>query len=103
MNQAGGEVLIRGEIVRRDASAIDESNTGRGILAQTFTTKPSAIPQQLHPNRSLGHLSSDPCMRWLRFGYRGDGKFQNTKSGPLAARLCSRLWGDILVRGVAMR
>jgi hypothetical protein len=88
--------------VRRDASALMRVSTARGIPAQTFTMKPSAIPQQLHPNCSLRNLYSDPCMRWLMFDYRGDGKFQNTKSSPLAARLCSRLWGDILLRGVAM-
>jgi hypothetical protein len=102
VNPARGEVLIRGEVVRRDASALMIVSTGRGIPAENFTLEPAAIPQQLHPNRSLRNLSSDLCMRWLMFGYRGDGNFQNTKSAH-SPRGCARDCGDILVRGVAMR
>jgi hypothetical protein len=58
-------VLIRREVVRRDASALMIVSTGRGIPAENFTLEPAAIPQQLHPNRSLWNLSSDLCMRWL--------------------------------------
>ena len=43
VNPARGEVPIRGEVVRRDASALMMVSTGRGIPAENFTLEPAAI------------------------------------------------------------
>ena len=68
----------------------DDSNYRQGDTADTFTMKPSAIPQQLHLKRAPGQLSSHHGITWAMFWVPWGQKVPKHQIRPSHGSGCAR-------------